>query len=159
MLCQKCKKQDATVHLTDLVKGEKREKHLCQECAADEGIAIKQPPLNEVLHNFLTQSIKGVAQLKCSECGMTFVEFRSQGLLGCPRDYDAFGEPMVAVIQQAQDGKTQHTGKAPGQTLQLDLAQQKRLGLQRQLRDAIDAEDYEQAAKLRDELNALDGKS
>ena len=54
MLCQQCKKQTATVHLTDLAKNEKRERHLCEECAAREGIAVKQHvSINDVLNQFL----------------------------------------------------------------------------------------------------------
>jgi len=158
MLCQQCKKQTATVHLTDLVKDEKRERHLCEECAAREGIAVKQHvSINDVLNSFLMSqsSVQELAKLKCPQCGMSFVEFRSQGLLGCPHDYDVFGRALANVIERAQDGQTRHTGKSPGQVVQVDPAQQERLKLQRELRDAVDKEDYERAAQLRDRLEEL----
>ena len=159
MLCQRCKKHTATLHLTDLVNGEKQEKHLCVHCAADEGIAVKQHvSINEVLNSFLMSqaSVQELAKLKCPECGTTFVEFRSQGLLGCPNDYDAFGEALAHVIERAQDGHTRHTGNAPGRNVEIDPAQQERLQLHRELRDAVDTEDYERAARLRDRLAELD---
>lgn len=162
MLCQRCKKHEATIHLTDLVKGEKREKHLCQRCASEEGITVKQQvSINEVLNSFLMSqaTVQELAQLKCPECGMTFVEFRSQGLLGCPQDYDAFGEALANVIQRAQDGQLQHTGKRPGESIPFDPVLQKRLLIQRQLRDAVETEDYERAAELRDQLAELDKQS
>lgn len=161
MLCQKCKKRTATVHLTDLIKGDKQEKHLCEQCASDEGVAVKpQVSINDVLNSFLMSqaSVQELAQLRCPDCGMTFVEFRSQGLLGCPNDYDVFGEALASVIERAQDGHTEHRGKAPGQPVEIDPTQQKLLDLQRQLRDAVDVEDYETAARLRDELAELDGQ-
>ena len=103
-----------------------------------------------------TITIQELANLKCAECGLTFVEFRSQGLLGCPNDYDVFGEPLTAVISKAQNGKTQHTGKSPGQRLVVDPKQQERTKLQRERRDAVDTEDYRLAARLRDQLAELD---
>jgi protein arginine kinase activator len=163
MLCQQCKKQTATVHLTDLVKGDKRERHLCEECAGKEGIAVKQHvSINDVLNSFLMSAtgIQELSQLKCPECGMSFVEFRTQGLLGCPNDYDVFGDALATVIERAQDGRTHHTGKQPGQPtttggVAADSTQQERLRLQRELREAVESEDYELAARLRDRLGEL----
>ena len=158
MLCQQCKKQTATVHLTDLVKGEKRERHLCEECAGQEGVAVKQHvSIHDVLNSFLMSqsSVQELAKIKCPECGMSFVEFRSQGLLGCANDYDVFGRALASVIERAQDGQTHHTGKAPGQVAEIDPVQQERLRLQRELREAVEKEDYERAAQLRDQIGEL----
>jgi len=159
MLCQKCKKNNATVHLTDLIKGEKREKHLCESCAAEEGVAVKQHvSITDVLNTFLMSqaAVQELAHLKCPDCGMSFVEFRSQGLLGCPNDYDAFGEPLATIIGKAQNGQTHHTGKQPGQAAVIDPRQQERHRLQRELREAVEAEDYRKAARLRDQLAEFD---
>jgi len=158
MLCQHCKKQTATVHLTDLVKGEKRERHLCEECAGEEGVTVTQSvSINDVLNSFLASqsSVEELARIKCPSCGTTFVEFRNQGLLGCPEDYDVFGRALVSVIERAQDGQSRHTGKKPGQIVQLDPVQQERLRVQRDLREAVENEDYERAAQLRDRLGEL----
>jgi protein arginine kinase activator len=158
MLCQQCKKQTATVHLTDLVKGEKRERHLCEQCASQEGVAVKQHvSISDVLNSFLMSqsSVQELARVKCADCGMSYVEFRSQGLLGCPDDYDVFGPHLASVIERAQDGNTHHTGKKPGEVVRVDPVQQKRLDLQRELRDAVEREDYERAARIRDQLGEL----
>jgi protein arginine kinase activator len=160
MLCQRCKKQTATVHLTDLVKGEKRERHLCEECASQEHITVKQPmSLNDVLNSFLmSQSdVRELSRKQCPQCGMTFAEFRTQGVLGCPEDYDEFGTALASIIERAQDGQTHHTGKSPGQTVEIDPVRQERLQLQRALREAVEAEDYERAAEVRDRLKELEG--
>jgi len=161
MLCQHCKKQTATVHLTDLVKGEKNERHLCEECAAREGITVKpQMSLNEVLNSFLMSqsTVQELSKLKCPDCGTSFVEFRNQGLLGCANDYDAFGEALDSVIERSQDGQTQHIGKSPGAPAELDPVQKERLKLQRELRQAVETENYERAAELRDRLEELKSK-
>lgn len=157
MLCQQCKKQTATVHLTDLVKGDKRERHLCEDCASKEGIAVKQHvSINDVLNSFLMSSsgVQELAKIRCPDCGMSFVEFRSQGLLGCARDYDVFGEAIASVIERAQDGRNHHTGKAPGQKV-VHTEEQERQRLQRELREAVEREDYELAARIRDRLGEL----
>ena len=105
----------------------------------------------------MTVKYKELANLKCPECGLTLVEFRTQGLLGCPNDYDVFGEPLATVISKAQNSKAHHTGKAPGQRLVVaDPKQQEKLKLQRELREAVDTEDYRRAARLRDQLAELD---
>ncbi len=158
MLCQNCKKQSATVHLTDLVQGEKRERHLCEQCAAQEGVVVKQHvTINEVLNSFLVaqSSVQEQIKTRCPECGLSFAEFRSQGLLGCPHDYEVFGEALGQVIQRAQGGAAHHTGKSPGEVRTLDPAQQEKLQLQRDLRDAVEREDYEKAAEIRDRLQEL----
>jgi protein arginine kinase activator len=158
MLCQHCKKQSATVHLTDLAKGDKRERHLCEQCAAQEGVIVKQHiSMNDVLNTFLMSQagVQELSRLKCPDCGMSFIEFRSQGLLGCPNDYVVFGEALDSVIERAQDGKKHHTGKKPGETIHVNSAERERLTVQKELREAIEAEDYERAARLRDRLAEL----
>ena len=161
MLCQNCKKHTATVHLTDLIGGDKQERHLCEACASQEGVTIKQHvSINDVLNSFLMcqAGVQELAKVKCPECGLSFVEFRSQGLLGCPHDYEAFGEALGNVIERAQDGRTHHTGKSPGQVVTIDPARQQKVDLQRELRAAVEQEDYERAAKLRDQISELEKK-
>jgi len=86
-----------------IVKAEKHERHLCEKCAADEGVTVKQHvPLNELLSGFLVSQAgaKQVADLTCPECGMTFVEYRNHGLLGCPNDYDVFEKALAPMIER-----------------------------------------------------------
>ncbi|HOA75291.1 MAG TPA: UvrB/UvrC motif-containing protein [Phycisphaerae bacterium] len=147
--------------MTDLIGGDKQERHLCEACAGQEGVMIKQHvSINDVLNSFLMcqAGVQELSRVKCPQCGLSFVEFKSQGLLGCPNDYDAFGEALASVIERAQDGRTHHTGKSPGEVVTIDPVQQRRLDLQRELREAVEAEDYERAAKLRDEIAGLDKK-
>jgi len=167
MLCQRCKKQDATIHLTEIIpeSDEKREKHLCESCAQAEGVSINPPPMpiNELLSNFVTNKagIQKLAELQCENCGISFVEFRHQGLLGCPEDYDVFGKTLQVLISRAHEGATHHVGKRPGQKDRDDTKhrkQQQIVRLQRSLDAAVKREDYESAAKMRDQLKTLQGK-
>ena len=159
MACQKCKKNPATVHLLDIVKGEKRERHLCNQCAYEEGVALKpHAPISKIISEFMSH--KGGAQemmdLTCPECGMTFAEFRSHGLLGCPDDYEAFAEPLLPLIANAHEGAEQHIGKIPSRADAAARHQGDLLRLKHALDHAVEQEDYEAAAKLRDQIKELE---
>ncbi|MBN1344422.1 MAG: UvrB/UvrC motif-containing protein [Phycisphaerae bacterium] len=157
MLCQRCGKNPATVHLTDIVKNEKHEKHLCDQCAQNENITVKShTPINEMLASFVMEQSRAreLAELKCQECGNTFVEFRNNGLLGCPNDYDAFEEALLPLLERAHgEGATHHVGKAPGErTSEADQRRRELMRLRQQLSDAVEREEYEVAARLRDQI-------
>ena len=152
MLCQRCKKQPATVHLTEILHNEKRERHLCEDCAKEEGVAMKtQMNLQDILSGMLEahQAAGREANLTCPDCGLTYAEFRQQGRLGCPHDYEVFAEPLKEVLQKVH-GATEHTGKMP-QRAGADLTAQRQLmQLRRDLQAAVEGEKYEEAARLRD---------
>ncbi len=157
MMCQRCNKSQATVHLLDIVPpdGEKRERHLCERCAGEEGFTVqKHESINSILDGFIKQAsgTKEKTDMVCPDCGMTFREFRSQGLLGCPRDYDVFERPLRALIERAHDGATHHVGKVPGRLGGEPSAHAKAARLRKQMQDAVEIEDYELAAKLRDRI-------
>lgn len=154
MKCQFCSKP-ATVHLTDIVNNQKKELHLCQACAEAQQL-IKQQDLNlpAILQNLIGQHLgpqmDELARLRCPVCGIRYMEFRAQGRLGCPHDYVVFRsglDPLMYRIHRA----TRHQGKSPRQGASPDriteIAQ-----LRRQLQSAVDAEAYEEAARLRDLL-------
>lgn len=159
MLCQRCKKNTATVHLTDIVKNEKRERHLCEKCASEEGVTVKQQvPINELLTNFVMEQsgARELAKLTCPECGTSFLEFRNSGLLGCPNDYDAFAKALVPLLERAHEGASEHKGKSPTRGGAGREKQRQVAALERQLAEAVEKEDYELAADLRDRIKALE---
>jgi len=159
MICQRCKKRQATVHLTEIVKDEKREKHLCEKCAAQEGLTVKaQVPINELLTSFVLEQLgaQELGKLTCSSCGMTFLEFRNSGLLGCPGDYDAFAKALVPLLERTHEGASQHVGKVPARGEASQKKQHELMGLRRELSEAIEQENYETAAALRDKIKALE---
>ena len=160
--CQNCNQAPATVHITDIVPphGEKRERHLCESCAEAEGITLKQhEPINAILAKFVQQKagsgLQEVANLTCPRCGMSFREFRAQGQLGCPHDYEVFAEYLAPLVERAHGGATEHVGKVP-QRLGPSLGRRAELlRLRRELTEAVEREDYETAAQLRDRISAL----
>ncbi|MDP7636493.1 MAG: UvrB/UvrC motif-containing protein [Phycisphaerae bacterium] len=158
--CDKCSKP-ATIHLTEIIDGEKIEKHLCQDCAATEGITVKaEVPISQLLEDFILQTgieaTADAAEATCEVCGMKFSEFRNAGLLGCPNDYDAFEKGLLPLVERAQEGATQHIGKVPHNADDAQKRQTAMLRLQAELKGAITAENYERAAVLRDQIKELE---
>jgi protein arginine kinase activator len=163
MLCQICNKKTATIHLTEITDGKHSEMHVCQNCAVEQGIAAKsQVSINELLSGLLSvqptdEDIFGPSEPKasCPHCGFTLEQFRKEGVLGCPYDYEFFEKPLLPLIEKAHNGKTRHCGKVPSKTPQQTKNQIELLNLRQQLDIAVRNEDYELAAKLRDQINKL----
>ncbi len=163
--CDKCDKP-ATIHLTEIINGQKIEKHLCEDCAEAEGITIKANiPISQLLEDFVLQTVgqdesegesHSTTPMTCDVCGLSFAEFREKGLLGCPNDYEAFSEQLLPMIARAQDGSTQHVGKTPRRAGDAQQKQMTVLRLRSQLKHAIASEQYERAAQLRDQIKQLD---
>lgn len=165
MKCENCT-NPATVHLTEIKAGKKIEKHLCESCAAAlEGIG--QPkghtPINELLTNFVMSHSGGTKEQtqQCDTCGITWAEFRTSGVLGCANDYRAFERELAPLIQRAHEGATHHVGKVPTRRGSTNLAPRRRVDTEKLKKDlgrAIEAEDYERAAKIRDQIRVAEGE-
>jgi protein arginine kinase activator len=155
MKCQSCSSR-ATVHLTDIVAGEKREVHLCRKCAEEQRLLQKQEiNLPMILQNLIGQHIGQLsgelARLTCPECGIKYMEFRAEGRLGCPHDYEVFRiglEPLLQKIHRSG----RHVGKRPRRSAGDRAEQTELMELRRRLRQAVEEEAYEEAARLRDAL-------
>ena len=151
--CHSCS-QPATVHLTDIVNGHKKELHLCQECAEKQEL-IKHQELNlsailqTVIGQHIGQLTDELARLTCPACGIKYMEFKAEGRLGCPHDYKVFQaalEPLLHKIHRAR----RHVGKCP-RHLPIHTARfVDLLELRQQLCAAVEKEAYEEAARLRD---------
>lgn len=165
--CDNCGAKVATVHLTEIKNGKKFEKHLCEQCAAqDGGFPTKgHTPINELLTNFVMQH-SGLQPREytaaCEECGTTWAEFRQTGLFGCEHDYDRFERDLGPLLQRAHEGFTHHVGKVPTRRGSSAVAMRRALDLSRLRRDlarAVEAEDYERAAKLRDQIKQAEAEA
>jgi len=159
MQCQICNENDATIHLTEISDGKRYEMHVCEHCAAEQGIAVKsQIPINELLSNLLAvqptdDELASLSQqVSCPHCETTMAQFRKEGVLGCPYDYEVFEKSLLPLIERAHDGKTTHCGKLPSRIPKDAKKQTQLLNLRQQLEAAVQSEDYELAAKLRDKI-------
>lgn len=164
MLCDICHKNAATVHLTEIIDNQITELHLCEECARQKGAQMEQ-------HFGLADLLAGLSDLgqqfeapgqaadaRCPNCGLTYQDFRRIGRLGCSECYSAFKENLGVLLKRIH-GSTQHLGRAPAKVAVKPAQKQSEIELLRaNLRRAVEMEDFEQAAELRDKIRALEAK-
>jgi protein arginine kinase activator len=153
--CQFCS-NTATVHLTDIVKNQKRELHLCQSCAESQHLVHKQElNLPTILQSLIGQHLgpqtDELARLVCPACGIRYMEFRAQGRLGCPHDYTVFRSGLVTLLRRIHRGE-RHVGKRPRRPAPSPTRQAEQMDLRRRLQKAVATEAFEEAARLRDLL-------
>lgn len=155
--CDRCE-NEATVHEVVIRNGEKAEKHLCESCAREGGVALgATAPITDLITKFVISQAKGEKPATksgaCAECGLTFAEFRQHGLLGCPECYTAFEPQLSSMIERAHEGATHHVGKTPKRAGGGAPSRHERImRLRKELSEAIGSEQYERAASLRDQL-------
>ena len=165
MKCENCGEVEAVIHLTQIENNEMTMCHLCEQCAAAKGLEAQGPSAASFpLQEFLAQMGGGSANPrpeaaideKCEFCGLTFRGFREAGRLGCPHCYTAFEGHLRGLLGRIHNS-TQHVGKVYLPPDPTASQRERRLeGLRGQLRRAIDAEDFERAAGIRDEIRALE---
>lgn len=164
MVCDNCGSGEAVIHWTQVVNNQMKTLHLCEKCAADKGLETGGGEANHPLADFLAQigeetrggQVEEGARA-CSFCGLTLHDFRETGRLGCPHCWEVFEGPLRNLLRRVH-GATQHVGKIylPPDPALMD--RQERLAtLRRSLQRAIETEDFERAAQLRDQIRALEG--
>lgn len=160
MLCQECRQRPATIHVTRIINGRKSEMDLCEQCARDKGdfdfFVEPQLPLQTFLASLLQQAQamsapQTVAALTCDNCGLTYREFAQTGKLGCSKCYEQLGERLEPVLKRIH-GSVEHVGKVPKRTGGVFRVRQELRELRERMARAVQAEDFETAAKLRDEI-------
>jgi len=157
--CQCCS-NIATVHLTSIVGDQRIEKHLCKVCAEkQQATQNHQLNLPTILHDLIGlhvgQLTDELARLTCPACGMGYMEFRSEGRLGCPNDYEAFRAGLRPLLQRIHRSE-RHVGKSPRHRVVPSASAVEMLELRQRLSHAVAAEDYEEALRLRDLLRKKD---
>jgi len=162
LICELCKKKPASVHLTNIEKNVKRELHMCEECAQKKGFSIKAAvQLPQVLSGLAKTESKVQSpeeETCCDACGIRWSEFRSGGRFGCANDYVAFRAQLDSLVADIHNRNLQHVGKTPhGQVVDIELRREL-IECRRRLREAVEKEAYEDAARLRDRLAELKGR-
>jgi protein arginine kinase activator len=158
MKCQRCQTKQATLHITEVL-GEDRfeEVHLCEDCAKKylyepqkqkNGAKTGQSDAHEADEDI-------PAGTRCPACGLTFLEFRNHGRFGCPHDYDAFKTDLLPLMESVH-GDTKHAGKAPRRAPRAKTAQAELTQLRQRLQTLVNEENYEEAARVRDQIKQLE---
>jgi protein arginine kinase activator len=166
MLCEKCKKAIATVHLTEINGGKREENHLCEECARTMNLPHKQAiSISELLGALMEKGQKkhrgSREKRECPDCGISFSEFQNNGRLGCANDYKIFEKELAQLLKKVH-GSTKYIGKVPDGSSKTPIYQNELMRLKHRLKKVIQIEDYEDAARIRDriiELEELVGES
>ena len=161
MVCMVCKEKDATVHLTQMVEGKIKKVDLCEGCAKAKGV---DDPAGFSLVDLLLdlgsaqekapEAPEATAEPGCPTCGFTQTDFKKTGRLGCADCYEMFADPLRGLLKNMHKG-SRHTGKTPGGARNDGPSPEQIQALQERLAEAVAAENYEDAARLRDQIKAL----
>ena len=162
MVCNVCGQNEATIHLTEVLNNQMVEVHLCESCAEQKGTDFKVHfDFNKLLASLgdfdVELKSEGASKTVCKNCGMSYEEFGRTGRLGCANCYQAFEKLLLPLIKRVQRD-VRHVGKIPAQASgdvkrTLELRE-----LQDRLRKSIQAESFEDAAKIRDQIQTMEGK-
>src|SRR3954468_10810941 len=164
MLCETCRERDAVVHLTTIENNAVHQLHLCERCAAERGVETtlktQKHPLGEFLQSVHQQVATAGAvsadNLRCSFCNTTMADFRATGRWGCARCYTNFEAGIRELLRRVQ-GNHKHVGRSYRPPMSETLERSAVLGeLKERLRRAIDNEQFEVAADLRDRIRVME---
>lgn len=163
MLCDVCGKNNATVHLTEIVDEQMAELHLCEGCAKQKSEQMEQQfGLSDLLAG-MAEFVKPAQEkedafLKCKRCGLTYVDFKKIGRLGCSECYNTFRKYLIPLLKRIH-GSSQHFGKSPSRQGKAAVKKGADLeSLRSKLQTAIETEAFEEAARLRDQIRELEKK-
>jgi protein arginine kinase activator len=163
MVCDHCGANEAIIHLTQIVNNQMSTAHLCEDCAAEKGLEPGVNAGNFPLTDFLAQMGKGIGGEtagvgNCTYCGIGLEDFKKTGRLGCPHCYVTFEAHLRTLLRRLHGG-TQHLGKVylPPEPTKTARAEQL-AGLKRKLDKAIENEEFERAAQIRDQIRSLEGE-
>ncbi|MBP1996461.1 UvrB/UvrC motif-containing protein [Paenibacillus eucommiae] len=168
MICQECGKRPATLHFTKIVNGEKNEFHICEACAREKGEMIPGTPNGFSIHNLLsglldfepssTGTMAAKAQeIRCEDCGLTYAQFSKLGRFGCGTCYKSFTDRLDPLLKRVH-GTTVHVGKVPKRTGGIIKHKREIESLKKEMMTHIELEEFEQAAKIRDEIREIEKK-
>ncbi|HOX53923.1 MAG: UvrB/UvrC motif-containing protein [Candidatus Omnitrophica bacterium] len=161
MLCDICGKKQATVHLTEIVDEQMTELHLCDECAKEKSVQMEQQfGLADLLAGLsdMGKQVKeeaGPVTVKCLNCGLSYEDFRKVGRLGCSECYNTFKKSLSVLLKKIH-GSNQHLGKTPLRLAKPVKTKSTLQELKDKLQRAIQMEEFEEAARIRDKIKELE---
>jgi protein arginine kinase activator len=162
MSCEQCREREAVIHLTQIVNEQVTTLHLCERCAAEKGVESPGAQPKTPLGTFLAAMGQDAEQTQtprtdtCPRCGGSLQDFRESGRLGCPDCYRSFEVPLRDLLRRLH-GSTHHMGERYADRESSTTAgRQQATELREQLRLAVETENFELAAELRDRLRVLE---
>lgn len=163
MLCQNCQSRIANVHFSQTINNNKVEMYLCEQCAREQGqIGFGEPfGISDFITGLMgagksSTYVKSLPkQLSCDKCGMSYEEFQKQGKMGCGNCYEVFNDRMEPLLRRLH-GNTEHTGKIPGNASVKMKTSKEIEQLKTLIEKAVQSEEYEKAAELRDRIRSLE---
>lgn len=156
MLCESCNQNEATMHLTQVVDGVVKKLHLCEACATESGFDLQGPmSITDMLLGMGQEpsvpKTVDISEKHCPSCGMRRSDFKKTSRLGCPNCYEAFELELPPLLKAIHRSET-HVGKVPsGEDLTVKMSSEI-AALREALQDAVGKENFEEAARLRDEI-------
>ena len=157
MKCHHCDSQ-ATVHLTQIINGQMHKMDLCESCAQEKGVTN---PDNLSIGSLLDDQPKidaSTASMTCESCGTTHQDFKKGGRLGCEACYHVF-RPVLEPLLDGMHAGINHLGKVPSRSVEKKTTDDSVDALRIALQKAVEEENYEKAAELRDRLKKLQAES
>lgn len=162
MLCENCKENEASIHITDKVGGQYVERHLCADCSGalvnpspDDLVMMPLAVLKALVLKVKEDFDKKKLQKQCPHCGATWKDFLETGKLGCSYDYELFRMELTPLMKKLHDGKFLHSGKLPTEEEEKQIKIIKIKVLEEEMKEMIKTENYERAAKLRDRIKKI----
>ncbi|MFB6355093.1 MAG: UvrB/UvrC motif-containing protein [bacterium] len=155
MLCDQCQQAEATVQQIKITDNQITHTHLCETCADDD--SAQEPETGESVSSIVSSmfDVPDKDKVSCERCGMTFDEFQTVGRVGCARCYDTFRSRIESLVHRIH-GSDQHLGKESETGGLARVSDDRKLQiLEKQLERAVNEEQYEKAAELRDEIQEL----
>lgn len=161
MICELCGKHNATVYFKGMINDQAIKMHVCEACAKKKGLMFpfgkSAQSLGQMISNLAATANLGGALLglTCKTCGLNYAEFRQTSEFGCSQCYATFAQLIAPLLKKIQ-GSTQHIGKTYKRAVRTTSVVQELARLKLELRDAIGKEAYEEAARLRDQIQQLE---
>ena len=162
MKCEICGLKDAVIHIRQIQKDSVHELHICEECAQEKGLIREEEtelPVTNLLAGLIDGAEASVAGDKaasvCPRCGTKLADFRRTGRFGCAGCFTVFESDLRAIVSQMA-ARPRHAGKLPTAAAGSVQSRPDRESLRVELRAAVESEDYEKAAQLRDKLRELE---
>ena len=144
------------MHLTQIVNNKIHKVDLCESCAQKKGVTDPEGfSLADLLAKTNLTFESKEPQVVCPKCGHQTADFKRTGRLGCAECFTVFESLLIPVLEDMQPG-TQHTGKQAKNALERNNQQSELSDLKVSLQEAIEQEAYEDAAKLRDKIQAIE---